>query len=192
LWATDPRCARPPLGTSRSPSPPPPLPCVALTPRASLVCSQRIREASSPATLLLARKQKRTEEEESPVPLFKFNRCWHCEPFMGKTAPRCSAAAAFDSVKADADEEIAKVEEGEKLGGSDPAARRAARYFLYRLYVFTTYGKLGHGVRVRVPLCVVEAIRHRLREPGCVCARGGPLAECTQYTGHKDAPDGSS
>jgi hypothetical protein len=131
----------------------------------------------------LLRKRPRTEDEQPP--LFKFQRCFHCEPYKEHKGP-CRAQAAFAALESDLDEQVAKVEEGEELGKPDPAARRAARYFLYRLYVFNTHGALGRGNRVRVPLCVVERIRHRLREPGCVCALGGPLAACQQYVGHRE------
>ena len=67
--------------------------------------------------------------------------------------------------------------------------RRAKRYYLYRKFVATAYGHLGKGNRVHIPLCVVEGIRHAFREPGCKCARGGPLGSCTEhgYAGHRDA-----
>jgi hypothetical protein len=65
---------------------------------------------------------------------------------------------------------------------------------MYRRYVYAVYGTLGQGVRIRIPPCVMEAIRHRLREPACNCPTGGPLANCSMpgfpqhgYTGFKDA-----
>ena len=77
--------------------------------------------------------------------------------------------------------------------GISAEARRAARYFLYRKYVYISEGgPIGTGVRIRIPPCVVERIRHRLREPGCErecrCALGGPLYRCSKYVGHRDAP----
>ena len=67
--------------------------------------------------------------------------------------------------------------------------RRAARYHLYRKYVYEAHGYLGRKVRIRIPRCVVEHIRSRFREPGCNCVLGGPLYDCTVhgYTGHRDA-----
>ena len=78
-------------------------------------------------------------------------------------------------------------------GEASRIARRAARYYLYRKWVFAVHGRLGKGVRVRIPPCVVELIRARYREPGCRCpmngGRGGGLYECTVhgYTGHREA-----
>ena len=65
---------------------------------------------------------------------------------------------------------------------------------MYRLWVYTTFGYLGKGNRVRIPPCVVEGIRCRFREPGCNCALGGPLFQCTAhgYTGHREAPAADS
>ena len=72
--------------------------------------------------------------------------------------------------------------------------RRAARYFLYRKWVYATHGPLGKGNRIRLPPCVVEYIRDRFREPGCDCALGGPLFRCTShgYVGHRAAPAADS
>ena len=68
--------------------------------------------------------------------------------------------------------------------------RRAARYQMYRKWVYARYGKLGKGIRIRVPPCVVEHIRARFREPNCKCKLGGELFRCTEhgYVGHHDAP----
>ena len=74
----------------------------------------------------------------------------------------------------------------------DPEARKAARYYMYRKWVYEKYDILGRGNRVRIPPCVVEYIRDTFREPGCKCKCGGPLWQlynCKRYTGHKDAPD---
>ena len=61
--------------------------------------------------------------------------------------------------------------------GQEQGARRAARYFMYRKWVFARYGTLGKGNRVRIPPCVVEFIRARYREPGCACLSAG---RCTR------------
>lgn len=68
--------------------------------------------------------------------------------------------------------------------------RKEARYFLYRKWVGAKWGYLGRGKRIRIPPCVIEAIRDRFREPGCDCAKGGDLFRCSEhgYTGHRDAP----
>jgi hypothetical protein len=75
--------------------------------------------------------------------------------------------------------------------GVSAEARKAARYCMYRKYVGEQWGVVGRGKRIRLPPCVVEAIRDSFREPGCLCAFGGPLFSCTShgYTGHRDAPE---
>ena len=69
--------------------------------------------------------------------------------------------------------------------------RRAARYYMYRKWVWHAHDcmPLGKGFRVRIPPCVVELIRYRYREPGCQCRLGGELYACTEhgYTGHREA-----
>jgi hypothetical protein len=74
----------------------------------------------------------------------------------------------------------------------DISIRRAARYYMYRKWVAIKFDNipLGKGNRVRIPPCVVEAIRDSFREPGCKCALGGPLYACKKhgYTGHREAP----
>lgn len=69
-------------------------------------------------------------------------------------------------------------------------ARRAARYYMYRRWVYEKHFYLGKGNRVVIPRCVVEFIRARYREPNCNCLLGGPLYACTAhgYTGHREAP----
>lgn len=74
--------------------------------------------------------------------------------------------------------------------------RRAARYYMYRKWVYHAHGPMGKGNRVRLPPCVVEYIRDRFREPGCDCPIGGALygslgGDCRGrhgYTGHRAAP----
>ena len=74
--------------------------------------------------------------------------------------------------------------------------RRAARYFMYRKWVYHAHGPMSKGNRVRLPPCVVELIRDRFREPGCDCPMGGPLygivgGDCGGghgYKGHRAAP----
>ena len=81
-------------------------------------------------------------------------------------------------------------EHPDPFGNSEPSARRAARYQMYRKWVFARYGKLGRSIRIRIPPCVVEQIRNRFREPGCHCRLGGELFACRAhgYVGHRDAP----
>lgn len=51
-------------------------------------------------------------------------------------------------------------------------ARRAARYYMYRRWVYEKHFYLGKGNRVVIPRCVVEFIRARYREPNCNCLLG--------------------
>lgn len=140
---------------------------------------------SSPSTLLLTRKRPRTERAALE---FEFDRCWACEPSFGHRADTCTAmltlSALYDELKAQLD----SVDEEEELGDVNVEARRSARYYMYREYVKRAFGFLGRKKRVRIPMCVVEYIRDKLREPGCKCKLGGPLYACKLYTGHRDAP----
>ena len=123
---------------------------------------------------------------------FHYKRCWKCEPFMGKEEKICVAVRTLNGLETEFAEQCQKTKDEEELGDPHGNARRAARYFMYRLYVYTTFGYLGKGKRIRIPECAVELIRHRLREPGCdpaTCALGGPLFRCSKYTGHRAAPD---
>ena len=85
-------------------------------------------------------------------------------------------------------EQLRRVEEEEELGCEHVhvGAHRSARYYLYREYVRAAFGFLGRRKRIRIPPCVVEYIRDKLREPGCKCKLGGALYACKQYTGHRD------
>ena len=76
----------------------------------------------------------------------------------------------------------------EETNGTNAAVRKVARHFLYRKWVGAKWGHLGWGKRIRIPPCVVEAIRDRFREPGCNCLMGGPLFCCVAhgYTGHRE------
>ena len=118
-------------------------------------------------------------------------RCWHCEPYAQKQDGQCAAVALLASLEADLEEVTARIAEEEAVDGVTSAARKAARYFLYRKYVGEAWGCLGRGKRVRIPPCVIEEIRDRFREPSCLCKRGGPLARCVAhgYTGHRDAAE---
>ena len=163
-----------------------------------LLCVQRAWEATpragatSPESVyLLDRKRPRADRDGAS--LFKFRRCWHCEPYMGKSTEVCTAVQTFQGLAADVEEQAEKVREAEEFGDGQGQARRAARFFMYRLYVKTVFGFLGKGKRIRIPPCVVEHIRARFPEPacelGCRCKLGGQLFRCSLYTGHRDAPN---
>jgi len=148
--------------------------------------------ATSPESVyLLDRKRPRANRDGAS--LFKFRRCWHCEPYMGKSTEVCTAVQTFQGLAADVEEQAEKVREAEEFGDGQGQARRAARFFMYRLYVKTVFGFLGKGKRIRIPPCVVEHIRARFPEPacelGCRCKLGGQLFRCSLYTGHRDAPN---
>jgi len=166
--------------------------------RASSLCSQRSweatpRPATPQSTQLLDRKRSRTARDSDEESVFKFKRCWHCEPYMGKREEVCTAVKTLQGLAVDFEEQQEKVDDAEEFGDAQGVARRAARYFMYRHYVKTAFGFLGKGKRVRIPPCVIEHIRNRFREPGCKhgckCELGGPLFNCKLYVGHRDAPD---
>ena len=76
--------------------------------------------------------------------------------------------------------------------GVSAEARKSARYFLYRKYVYVSEGgAIGANNRIRIPKCVLERIRWgntgELRVPGCSCTPGGSLSRCSKYVGHRDA-----
>lgn len=132
-----------------------------------------------------------TPSNTGEVPsLFRFKRCWHCEPAFGRADEICQAQEVLGSLEAEAEEQDEEVLQAE-VGEASRLARRAARYYLYRKWVFLAHGRLGKRVRVRIPPCVIELIRARYPEPGCNCAPG-TLHLCTAhgYTGHREAcPD---
>ena len=74
--------------------------------------------------------------------------------------------------------------------GMDEDAKRAARYYMYRKWVAQKMGNvaMGRGNRFQIPRCVVEHIRARFRENGCLREIGGELYDCKDYTGHRNAP----
>ena len=111
---------------------------------------------------------------------------------MNRRDEICMAKQTLGGLEAEFEEQAQKVEEDEEDGDPHGIARRAARYYMYRKWVAIKFDNipLGKGNRVRIPPCVVEAIRDLFREPGCECALGGPLYACKKhgYTGHRDAP----
>ena len=105
---------------------------------------------------------------------------------------RCAALLMLATL----DEDIAERDRiiRDELDRDDPPPEdlgdlhRAARWFMYRTFVAAQYGYLGQGVRVRIPLCVVAAIRCRFPAPGCDCVPAA-IATCQThgYVGHRDA-----
>jgi len=142
---------------------------------------------STVGTIALQSRPSYTGEAAS---LYRFRRCWHCEPDFGRQDDCCRAQEVLGSLEAEAEEQDEEVQEADvQAGEASRLARRAARYYLYRKWVYSAHGTLGKRVRVRIPRCVVELIRNRYREPDCRCAVGGALYECTEhgYTGHREA-----
>jgi len=73
-----------------------------------------------------------------------------------------------------------------QLGYDEAGLHRSARYVFYRQFIAMKYGHLGAGVRIRLPDCVVAAIRCRWPEPSCTCDHVA-IARCTAhgYTGFR-------
>ena len=114
-----------------------------------------------------------------------------CDDNVGTgVAGQCAALQLLSTLDAEMEERdrIIEQEMGDPEGDGDyEQAHRSARFFMYRAFVAAQYGYLGAGNRVRIPLCVVAAIRARYRAPGCDCPTRN-LATCSAhgYVGHKD------
>mmetsp|Transcript_1612 Transcript_1612/g.3813 ORF Transcript_1612/g.3813 Transcript_1612/m.3813 type:complete len:266 (-) Transcript_1612:104-901(-) len=143
---------------------------------------------SDPSPRLLLENRPSQHDSAGPYSVYDHVRCWHCEPFRGCAEGKCLAMQALGSLADELKEQMQKVEEEEEHSNANGNGRRAARYFMYRKFVFAQYGYLGAGKRMRIPPCVIEFIRHQFREPGCNCPKGGALAQCTEhgYVGHRD------
>ena len=117
-----------------------------------------------------------------------FQQCYFCEPGLIRRDQVCVSVALLDGLKDDLAEISARVAAEEETNGVARAMRKGARYLMYRKWVGEKWGYLGRGKRIRIPPCVVEAIRSEFREPGCECELGGPLFNCVAhgYTGHRD------
>jgi hypothetical protein len=114
-----------------------------------------------PSALLLSRSRPLSSDVQSPV-LFKYKQCFACEPDdYGSSAKPCEATALLEALReslAELDAEVKQAKEADPDGDHEQV-HRAARYTMYRKYVSAAFSYLGHGVRVRIPLCVVEKIR---------------------------------
>ena len=117
-------------------------------------------------------------------------RCLCCDDEVGEGgSEQCAALQLLETLGDEMDENDKTIDD-EFDGGGDPdigGLHRTARYFMYRAFVAAQYGHLGKGNRVRIPACVVAAIRARYRAPGCDCAVRD-LAACQAHVcvGHKD------
>ena len=83
---------------------------------------------------------------------------------MGRQDPVCTAIQTLGTLEEKFEEQAQLVTDEEELGDPHGNARRAARYYLYRKWVYAAFGFLGKGKRIRIPPCVVEHIRNRFRE----------------------------
>ena len=116
-------------------------------------------------------------------------RCLCCDEERGSgDSNECDALQLYDTLLDDLqyrDQIIAEEQEGGVISLAD--SHRAARWFMYRTFVAAQYGRLGAGVRVRIPDCVIAAIRSRYPAPNCDCAVA-QIAHCQThgYTGHRD------
>lgn len=63
----------------------------------------------------------------------------------------------------------------EMFSGEEMVSNKIIRKTVYRMYVYTKYGHLGKGKRVRIPICVRDRIREKW-----------PEANPEDYMGHKD------
>jgi len=127
---------------------------------------------------------------------YQRQRCFCCDEEVGTGADaRCSALQTLQTLESELLQRDAIIQaelDSEELPDLN-TLHRAARWFMYRTYVAATYGMLGQGCRVRIPLCVVAAIRSRYvyRAVECDC---GPeaIATCSKhgYTGHSEAARG--
>ena len=99
-----------------------------------------------------------------------------------------SSSSPKRAAKEDMAEQDRLVETALGAGLDEEPNLRAARKHMYRTFVAARFGFLGAGVRVRIPDCVVAAIRSRFRAPGCGCSLD-EIATCTThgYTGFRDA-----
>ena len=118
-------------------------------------------------------------------------RCYCCDDRVGRgDEERCAALQLYDTLLEDLRDRDAIIER--ELASEDGASlaelHRSARWFMYRTFVAAQFGYLGAGVRVRIPECVVAAIRSRYRAPGCDCAvKDIGACRAHGYTGFREA-----
>ena len=116
-------------------------------------------------------------------------RCLCCDGQVGEgDVGKCDALRMLDSLEEDMLERDRLIEHELDMGEDIDRAHRGARFAMYRMFVAARYGHLGQGNRVKIPECVVAAIRSRFRAWGCDCDVS-ELARCTShgYKGHRDA-----
>ena len=121
-------------------------------------------------------------------------RCFCCDEEVGEGAiEQCEALRVLGTLREEWERqhEIIDHELSGEVDSREDAdiesLHRAARKHMYRVFVAARYGHLGHGNRIRIPDCVVAAIRHQFRAPGCNCELED-LAVCEThgYVGYKE------
>jgi hypothetical protein len=124
-----------------------------------------------------------------PASLTRSTRCMCCDEDVGSgEMGHCSALELLATLEADMTEQERLIEQALDSDFDEEPLNRAARKTMYRAFVAARFGHLGAGVRVRIPDCVLAAIRIRFPAPGCNCSVA-EIAHCDQhgYTGHRDA-----
>jgi len=155
---------------------------------------QALWESSRRSVPTLEFKRRRLaighESSSTAIVPFKYDFCDHCEPQIGgEPGERCKGMSIFDTLQDDLEAQDELVKDEQEHGNITSGPLRAARYYMYRKYVFAAHGLLGKRVRIRIPPCVIQAIRFRFPQPGCDCAQG-VIHLCTEhgYVGHREAP----
>lgn len=142
-----------------------------------------------------SRMQVALPQSQPELPLLSITyqtRCICCDDQVGEGEDgRCAALQMLATLEDDLAERERIIQQ--ELDSDEPPEdlgdlHRAARWFMYRTFVAAQYGYLGKGCRVRIPLCVVAAIRCRFPAPGCNCTPAA-IAACRThgYVGHRDA-----
>ena len=136
--------------------------------------------ATSPPTRLSVAVP--SEERLSNVE--RTQRCYCCDDEVGDGVQECSALRLLDSLESELELRDQIVECELTDGCDEEITHRGARWYMYRTFVAHKYGYLG--VRVRIPDCVIAAIRSRYRAPGCRCDLKD-IVTCNLYRGHRDS-----
>ena len=114
-----------------------------------------------------------------PMHFGDYCRC--CDQMLGDGTSGCTALLLLHSLRDHLEDRDAIVARELEEGFDEAMTHRAARWYIYRQFVAAQYGHLGKGVRVKLPACVVAAIRARYRAPGCTCTSIEALANCAEH-----------
>ena len=114
-------------------------------------------------------------------------RCMCCDEDVGDgEVGRCSALGLLATLEEDLQEQDRIINQVIEFDFEVEALHRAARKHMYRTYVAARFGYLGRGVRVRLPDCVVAAIRSRYRIPTCECSLDAIVSCNCGHSGFKE------